>query len=203
MPRALPPFDRTFAGAVKLARSLKNDFVDLRHSSQGNVTPGFLNAVKEHRPNAEVFFIEDPGLSSFFYILRTDDKCEVVYGITANKCYRRFGVCKELCHILTDDAQVRTTSPTFELQLAISVRTKFLLREQTLFTDKLKSEEFCIFLALEIMLPEARREEILTRARLGDNHYDIAKLFDVPEAYIAFFIESQYHTHWQKVWETA
>ena len=197
---SLPPFDRSFAGAVKLSGFLKKTHPEIKNSHQ-LVIPGLVELIKVYKPEVNVTITQDlPTVYSLSILLREklSNNCRIIVPPTFNKCYKRFAICKEVCHILTDDSTVSANTPSKELLLAIDPRKRIISADKSVFKRKsLKAEEFCIFLAIELMLADDRRDQIVTDTALQNaSNYDMAKLFQIPEALIKFYIDSEYHEEW-------
>lgn len=200
--KKLPKIDRNFEGAVALAYSIRNNNFYVHHKvnvSEGCVWPAFRDAVKEYRGLKEinVYFRED--LYNTSILLNSEDCCNILLPVSFNTCHQRFAICKELCHILTDDKTVRTDDIILQINTAIKTVYRIQNAQQLaelnpLFSNQqLSSEDFCFLLAIEILIPIKDRDAIMKNAAAGMKTYDIAYGLRIPETLVKFFINSGYN----------
>src|SRR5271170_7145411 len=118
-----PVIERNFVGAIRLANWIKrnNWYVSAAAAvnvSEGCVWPGFGNAVMKHcGKRIDLYYIDYLRFISVV-LKRGDDGFEILIPSSFNTCHRRFAVCKELCHVLTDDINVRADDPVDQLTSA-------------------------------------------------------------------------------------
>jgi|ERR1035437_408144 DNA-binding CsgD family transcriptional regulator len=208
-----PRIERNFVGAIRIANWIKrNNWCvstgDIINVSEGCVWPAFKNAVqKHHGKKIELHFRDDLNFTSFSLVKGDPAEFfEILIPSAFNFCHRRFAICKELCHIFTDDNSVRTHDPVatlnHALQTAISVQNPRRESELSpLFTYvEISSEDFCFLLALEILIPIKDRNRIITESLVeGISNYDIAVRLRIPEKLVKFYIASSYNTAFKRV----
>jgi hypothetical protein len=207
-----PRIERNFKGAIRVANWIKrNNWYasagDIVNVSEGCVWPAFKNAVQGHHgKKIELHFREDLHFTSFSLVKGDPAECfEILIPTSFNFCHKRFAICKELCHIFTDDNSVRTHDPVatlnHALQTTISVQNPG--RESGLspiFTSvDISSEDFCFLLALEILIPVKDRDKMITEVVVnGVSTYDVACRLRIPEKLVKFFIGSGYNTFFKR-----
>src|ERR1022692_2729763 len=127
-PKPLPPFERSFKGAIALANWLKqhNYYVTREQGvnlSEGIIWPAFKDAVERYRGKPinlyRLTYLYNTSIS-----LKAPDHFSILIPFGFNICHQRFAVCKELCHILTDDNDVRASDPIAELNSALETATQ-------------------------------------------------------------------------------
>lgn len=113
-------------------------------------------------------------------------------------CYRRFAICKELCHILTDSISPNPTDPVEQLKGALQTvenvqRAPTEFWKNPFFKDNpLSSENFCFLLALEILIPTKERDKMVAAIISGVKPYDVAFHLRIPELLVIFYVKSGY-----------
>jgi hypothetical protein len=209
-PKPLPPFERSFKGAIALANWLKhhNYYVSNEQDvnlSEGIIWPAFKDAVERYRAKP-IYLYRLDYLYNTSISLKAPDHFAILVPFGFNTCHQRFAVCKELCHILTDDNEVRANDPIAELNSALETATHLRNAPKCqglspLFQPKtLSSEDFCFLLALEILIPIKERDKIVTDALIaGIRTYDIALRLRIPESLVCFYIQSGYNTAYKRV----
>jgi hypothetical protein len=200
---SLPDFERNFAGAVRLAYWIKlnNWYVSKEgkvNVSDGCIWPAFKNAVSKQTGKQINLHFRDNLKNTSISLANPNNSYDILISPAFNFCYRRFAICKELCHILTDDATTVQTDPVKQLQIALET-VEFVQNAPTdfwknpLFTgNPLSSENFCFLLALEILIPTKDRDKMVTDITNGVNPYDIAFRLRIPELLVKFYVKSGY-----------
>jgi hypothetical protein len=134
-----------------------------------------------------------------------DNSFDILISPGFNFCYRRFAICKELCHILTDDGSTMQSDPVIQLQGALQTvqlvqKSPKEFWKNPLFTDNpLSSENFCFLLALEILIPIKERDKMVTDVTNGVRPYDVAFRLRIPELLVAFYVQSGYFYVFKRV----
>lgn len=113
-----------------------------------------------------------------------------------NLCYRRFAVCKELAHLLIDNAQEHFTSDPIALiqQLITNVPM------DDAATD-LGSEQFAALSAVEILIPWGHRKMLRGMLEDGATDREVAEKIRVPEKIVNFFFRSKFGEESDKIYE--
>jgi hypothetical protein len=190
----LPKVPRTLRGAIQLAdHLLAENGGTLVNAFGTNVSPGLVD-IAEKVVGVPVKFYVVPYAQSISICLRTSDGFQIIIPKTFNRCHFRFALCKELCHVISDDHSIRVSDPTAALQTARDSAHSVRENSANLFlATELDSEHFCFVMALELLIPVLARKEILRRLDRGDNSYDIAYPLAIPQKLVEFFHKSKYY----------
>lgn len=122
--------------------------------------------------------------SIFALLLRYDGAAEIRVSNRLNRCWTRFSVAKELCHLLVDDLiEYRTADPVELAMDLISGRRT---------TMPGISETRAEYGAIELLLPWHTRPEIAKMVSDGASTYQIAYRYRVPEKYVSVLTDSDY-----------
>jgi Zn-dependent peptidase ImmA (M78 family) len=198
----LPHFKRTFAGAMQLAHWLKNNHFGIGTTNASNITPGLLDAVAaETGQTIEIHLRSE--LKTVSVCLKRGTKTCILIPKASNFCHRRYAMCKELCHVLTDDPSENANNPSEQLELAIRGSQSIRELDNRLFFRSLGSEDFCMMLAVEMMLPESTRDDLtIALTSRQEPAFDVAYRLRIPEAFIKFYRDSIYSDVWKlfKTW---
>jgi hypothetical protein len=202
---AIPHYDRNFKGAIGLANWIKNNHWFASNEpvniTQGGVWPSFKNAVQKERGEREILRYYVDYLTTTSICKEVDHRFQILVPKTFNPCHRRFALCKELCHILTDNAPFKSHDPIAQLTRALQTVRQVLNSPKDselspLFTSTdLTSEDFCFLLALEILIPINKRDKIITDVKVTGTKtaYNVACDLRIPQSLVRFFIESYYN----------
>lgn len=176
------PQERNIFSAVHCAWQFQKSFPAIFQSGKVDVCPGFKNIVSD-LTKSTVVIREDDKLRIPGYLLKVKGKSEyqIVLSSSQTTCWKRFTLCKELCHMLTDDSSVYARNVTDQIAHAIKVRDAFRV------TSELNSEEFCFILAIELMIPLQRRAEIRRKIKESESHFNIANSLKIPEWIINYY----------------
>jgi hypothetical protein len=194
---------RDFTGAIQLSLKIKRENFGISTTKFINVNPAFIEAVEKDAkvPINVNYDFQVTDLSVAFW---GENRWVILIPEVFNYCHARFALCKELCHILTDDSTTRAKDPTSQILQALKLNrviqepdSKTL--EPLLDLQPWDSETYCFFLALEIMIPDSRREEMLRLYNLGTPTLDIAHQIKMPETLVAFYFQSRYYSYRQQV----
>jgi len=122
-----------------------------------------------------------------------ENHATIYYAKNQNYCWRRFGVCKELYHCMTDrlmtDRVATTDSLVTLLELIISDSTS-VTGEYPPFDKEQQAE----FMALETLFPVEYRELHYRDIRnQGLSYMDIADRFKIPLIYAKMAYQEHYH----------
>jgi hypothetical protein len=211
--KPLPKFQRNFKGVIGLANWLRNhNHYVSRHPvnlAEGSVWPGLKNAVQRYKGGKEIvrYYLPPSLLTDISIHIELPDKYEILIPEIFNPCHKRFAVCKELCHILTDDNYVSSHNPIEQLNRALVTNKKVLgykesdLEINPFFSGvELQTEEFCFLLALEVLIPISKRDKIIADFRgKGTTTYDIAVSLRIPESLVIFFFQSNYNVAFKRI----
>jgi hypothetical protein len=203
----LPEFSRNFSGAVGLANWIKlnsglfSETGDIEES-QSHVWPEFKRYIERLRAVPINLFLRDE-LTTVTLALRTPPPHEsfsILVPSSFNHCYRRFAVCTELCHILTDDVSLESSDPVSQIEAALATLGRVQsggihgTANPLFLAPVLSSEDFCFLLSLELLIPIRDREKIVVDVMLrGVSCYDVAYRLRVPEQLIRFYVQSGYN----------
>lgn len=211
--KPLPKFQRNFKGVVGLSNWLRNhNYYVSRHPvniAEGSVWPGLKNAVQRYKGGKQIvrYYLPPTLLTDISIHIEKPDRYEILIPEIFNCCHKRFALCKELCHILTDDKFSSSRNPFDQLNRALVTNKKVLGYKESefeinpLFTGtELLSEEFCFLLALEILIPIPQRDKLIADVRVkGIKTYDVALSLRIPESLVIFFIQSNYNFVFKRV----
>ena len=193
---SLPQFKRNFGGAIYLASWLKENYANISTTVRAQVSPNFVDCVTAIT-NKKIEFHFVPELTSTSICSQSPQFSRILIPHSFNLCHRRFALCKELCHVLTDDASVKAKNPSEQLSLARYCSEVVRNSNPKFFAVDLNSEDFCFLLAMELMLPTSKRNQILENMGKGETAYDIAFSLQLPESLINFYRISEYNTFYQ------
>jgi hypothetical protein len=206
----LPKYEHSFKGAVALANWLKREnwFQPVPEIAAATFLPGFKNKVEDyHKPKRVVMYSPSDYLQNVSICIERAEGYEILLPQSFTFCEKKFAVCKELCHILTDDEDYKSHEPVEQIQHALQTDRKVLSsatdRELSLlFTDsKLSSEDFCFLLAMELLLPVEKRDNFITDVKVNGTKtpYDIALELKIPKSLVSFFIDSDYNAVFKRL----
>jgi hypothetical protein len=209
MSLTLPRYDHSFKGAITLSNWLKKEkwYVPRPEVAAGTILPTFKNKVEDYRGGKSIVIFKSDDLKNTSICIERDGIYQIVLPKGFNFCHQKFAVCKELCHILTDDGTYKSHEPIEQLTRALQTNRKVLTspkdRELSLlFTEaKLSAEDFCFLLALEILIPVEKRDQIITDVKVSGikKPYDIALELHIPSSLVEFFIESDYNAVFKRL----
>jgi hypothetical protein len=207
-----PTIERSFKGAVALANWIKRNNYFLcsqnvaTNISEGCVWPAFKKAVEKHRGKPISLYVRDELKVTSTSLQAGEEGFVILIPASFNFCHARFAICKELCHVLTDDDSVRAVDAVVQLNSAYQTvkkitEVKGVMDLSPFFTQAvLSSEDFCLLLALEILIPIKERDQILSDLSLkGYRPFDIAVRLRIPETLVKFFIESRYNWVYKRI----
>lgn len=211
--KPLPKFQRNFKGVVGLANWLRNHNYYASHYpvnlAEGGVWPGLKDAVQRYKGGKQIFryYLSPMFLTDISIHIEKPDRFEILIPSIFNSCHKRFALCKELCHILTDDPTVSSRIPIEQLNRALIANKKVLGYKEFEFEINplfsgidLPAEEFCFLLAVEILIPVSQRDKLISDFRVkGITTYDIAVNLRIPESLVIFFIQSNYNFVFKRV----
>jgi Zn-dependent peptidase ImmA (M78 family) len=120
-------------------------------------------------------------------------KVDIYYDRNRNRCWRRFIITKELCHLLYDtpNSQHLASSPE---QIG-SLLTQILagLAGADFGKDHaVSSEQATILIAIEVLLPHSERKKVEKTIGGGGNALDVAKYYLLPEQMVAAYLDRHY-----------
>jgi hypothetical protein len=136
------------------------------------------------------------------------EKCyQILIPATFNVCHRRFALCKELCHILTDADPYKEHDVFAQLNRALRTVRNVVNANgdgdlSPFFTStSLDSEDFCFLLALEILIPVNKRDQIILDVKVNGTKtpFMVATELRIPESLVWFFIDSSYNAIFKRV----
>jgi len=110
-----------------------------------------------------------------------------------NTCWKRFVVCKELCHSLAPNGDYHITSADQLEDLIESLISPRYLLDKLSFSPALRSENIAIFAALELLCPIHERKKVL-RFRESNEISDmqVAQHFRIPASFVAAAFDRHY-----------
>ncbi len=209
----LPTFRRNFHDLVGLANWLRehNYYVSAgpANLSEGGIWPGFKNAVKRYRGEKDIlrYYVSSRILENITIHKEFSDCFKIWVPERYNPCHKRFALCKELCHILTDEESVKSTDHVSQLTRALNTVRQVLTSSETtpdvnpFFTaEELNSEDFNLLLAMEMLIPVHARDQFLSNIQMNKSSpYDIALYLRIPESLVTFFVQSGYNLAFKRV----
>lgn len=154
------------------------DFFDV---DRVRISPDLVNLVSQEK-SCTLNIKEDQHLYCVRgYILSKTREAhrDIVISAVSTRCWKRFTLCKELCHVLTDDETVRAHRPVEQLSLAIKAKEE----PQTVIS----TESFCTIMAIELMIPPKHRPSLRERVKNDESTWDIANDLKIPEWVIEFY----------------
>jgi hypothetical protein len=150
--------------------------VDYLKRTRGNPTPiNFHPRIYE----ARTFYgtIEDCG-----------SKVDIYYDLNRNRCWKRFIITKELCHLVYEASD--------NLHLSSSVQEIDSLLSQILAgitTDQATSiEGAAILMAIEVLLPHSERPNVNKMLEKGGDVMAIAKHYQLPAQMVSCYLHVNY-----------
>ena len=122
-----------------------------------------------------------------------ETKIDIFYSQELNHCWRRFVVCKEMCHALENDEEMRVHTID-DLDRLIQALTLPSGASETLASfPPFSAEKFAEFAALELLCPlRDRRALIRNGGRDTMSDLQIATLFRVPVQFIDLLFDPKY-----------
>lgn len=176
------PKERTIFSVVQCAWQFQTSHPAIFQVLRVSVNPGLMKIITKIT-GAAIHLSLDEELRLPGYLLKKREILEYTIVLARNStwCWKRFTLCKELCHVLTDDGSVYARSAIEQLAHAIKIRQAFNA------LAKLNSEEFCFLLAIELMIPLQRRLEIGSRVKKGEPDFNIANDLKMPEWIINYY----------------
>jgi hypothetical protein len=209
--KPLPKFQRNFKNAIAVANWIRqhNYYASAEpvNISQGGVWPQFKDAVKRYKGGKEINRYYVSYLTNTSICKEMAGGFEILIPESFNPCHRRFAICKELCHILTDEDAAKSRQPIEQLNRALQTVRKVLESKlvdseinQLFSATDIPSEDFCFLLALEILIPVNRRDDLITNVRVkGVRTYDVAVHLRIPESLVIFFDKSDYNSAFKRL----
>jgi hypothetical protein len=204
----IPAFERNFKGAFNLAFWLvhngwfnPNDLVTI----DGNILVWFREKIeKEKNKEVHYYYLNYVKVSTF---IEQEDCFEILlpHNVDFNYCHLNFAVCKELCHVLTDEGEFKSRDPFQQLFRALEICDEVIdpyLANLLTKPHLPLSEDFCFLLAIELLIPIGRRNEIIAqfksdraKKRIIDeaNLLNVARSLKIPKKVLTFFVLSDYH----------
>ncbi|HMP75376.1 MAG TPA: hypothetical protein PKE12_03670 [Kiritimatiellia bacterium] len=180
----LPGCPRSYLGVVRAASWLSRKF-PVNNDHGAAIDPDFYKLIIRLTGCSISHYRSEPLQSVKGMMLKLyDGKFAVFVSPKQSYCWRRFTLCKELCHVLTDGVWSPSGHVVTQLELASKPPS---------LTGALSSEDFCFSLAVEIMIPDGFRDfAVANRGRLTD--LDLAEKIKAPEWVVTFFFEKLYAT---------
>jgi hypothetical protein len=130
-------------------------------------------------------------------------RVEVHYAADLNYCWRRFVICKELCHSLEEDGQTKVVTPAQMEKLIETLLLPAASLEALAAFPPFRAEKIAEFSALEILCPvEQRRLIVDKRIALGLSDLQIASRFRVPVVYAKRMFEPGLVTAVEQLFES-
>lgn len=153
-----------------------------------SVLPAVLNLVRS-KLKKDIFIREmkvgDSELSIFGYVEEFHDKAIIKIKPGMNLCWKRFTVLKELMHLYSNTCG-DSTRDSASLIITAARRSRDVIAKDN---SILAPEEAAFYMALEVLLPWELREQLLQLRELGATHYQIAKVFMIPQPMVDHFLE--------------
>jgi Zn-dependent peptidase ImmA (M78 family) len=124
-----------------------------------------------------------------FYLCKHDGTYDVVLAVGLEIEWKRFVLCKELFHILLDQAEYRTTNIYDHLE---EVTTAFPMLESRPGPAVI-SEAMAEFAAMEFLFPYSARKQELAAAGAGSVDYaQIVAKYRIPQLYVERYLSPPY-----------
>ena len=141
-----------------------------------------------------VCVVESPiGFRNIYgYVEREENAASIVCDAGLNFCWRRFTVLKELMHIYSDtvkDFEDDWLDGTHYARLLIQNAVDSRAVEVKKPDQSLDSEAFAFYMALEVILPWALRNQLALLKKLSASNYQIAKAFLMPKRFVDLFMD--------------
>jgi len=129
----------------------------------------------------------------FGTIEMSNSKVDIFYDRNRNRCWRRFILTKELCHILYDTPNSQHLASTPEQIGSLLTQILAGLAAADFTKDHAaSSEQATILMAIEVLLPQSERENVTKMMSKGANTLDIAKHYLLPEQMVSVFLDRHY-----------
>lgn len=151
-----------------------------------SVLPTILDLVKD-KINKPVIIREMEVSDSDIYGYVEDYKDQAIVKIKPgmNPCWKRFTVVKELMHLYSDTCS-ESCSASASITINAARRSRDIVAKDNTI---LGNEEAAFYMALEVLIPWKLRDQLLQLRELGATHYQIAKVFMLPQTLVTHFLE--------------
>ena len=115
-------------------------------------------------------------------------KVDIYYDLNRNRCWRRFIVTKELCHLIyASSDNLHLSSSVEEIDSLLSQIFAGLVMDQAA-----SSEQAAILMAIEVLLPHSERPNIDKMIKDGRDAKDIAKYYLLPAQMVSSYLHGNY-----------
>lgn len=126
------------------------------------------------------------------YVERTKSSGNIVCDQGLNFCWKRFTILKELMHLYsdttTDKEDLWANGNSYaEGLIKNAVDSRVVMVESV--DQPLGDEAFAFYLALEVILPFALRQQLNRLIESSVSAYQIAKVFLMPKKFVNFFVD--------------
>ncbi len=119
-------------------------------------------------------------------LFRYQDRAEIHYSALANRCWKRFAICKEVMHLLLDkEPQHFTTDVT-------SLIEKLILGEVFKPDHQFDSEWMGVVAAMEVLMPWRLRSVLRGMHKAGETDFEIAIQLRVPVKFVHAMLHGNY-----------
>lgn len=192
---------KNLEAVIRTAREI-HDNINLVDSNDDKLAPYFFlvgkfagyteQKLKEKydNPDFQLVAVVSPITTTLVYGMSAIFPEEATAYITCsslrNYCWRRYVYTKEICHHYTGYYQSSFEGEPL-IQLARASRDSNYSRD-----TELDDEQFCLFLAIELMIPWKFRGEISDVYRQQNSTYQVALSTRVPLSIVDFFFNNDY-----------
>jgi Zn-dependent peptidase ImmA (M78 family) len=131
-----------------------------------------------------------------------ESKVDIYFDLNRNRCWKRFILAKELCHLLYDCPNSQHLASTPEqigsliTQILAGLTTANLEENQAA-----NSEQATVLMAIEILLPHSEREEVNRIITKGGNALAVAKHYLLPEQMVSLYLDTTYAAIMKKAYQ--
>jgi hypothetical protein len=130
-------------------------------------------------------------------------KVDIFYDLDRNKCWRRFTLTKELCHILYEFPNNQHLASTPEQIASLITQILAGLASSNLGKNHAAdSEQATVLMAIEILLPHRERANVNKMLAEGGDTLTVAKHYLLPEQMVSLYLDSNYSSFMKKVLES-
>src|SRR6266850_925336 len=118
-------------------------------------------------------------------MFRYDDRAEISYSVSFNRCWRRFIICKELTHLAIDTEERHFTKNP------ISLVQELINKVPAACDDDVHSEYLAYIGAAEMLLPWSLRNKMQEMMDQKKSDLEIANEFRAPEKVVNLVLRSE------------
>jgi hypothetical protein len=133
-----------------------------------------------------------------------DSEAHIYYDRDRNKCWRRFIVVKELCHLLYANQGEHHLASTPDQVEQLLNKIMAGLTNLDITKDYVASTEQCaLLMAVEALLPHSERSNVAKVLAGGGTELDVAANYLIPEVMVKFYLGPAYRDMMDRIYKLA